>query len=928
MCCRRKRCLSASALFLLCSLTTACTDPSGDPPALLRLVALLPDAEIESPLTRLPAASSIAELGPVALEERWSESFESPQLHFSLEGGCTRELDDGRGSLVLACRDEGQGRAVLSVQPGTGYRVRLQGRRERPWGYTVTVQEHAEDTTLRIFRFPDLSERWAPHEIWLFSAASTRTLEIRIEPQHAKGRLWLDEIVVEQVELTIEQELRLLKAWHPRTAKDSDLGIAKRGRLLPIDDPEDVASALEGNYVVRDALLAPPPTDIHFPLQVPRAARLRLSYALAEQSSPEDVVRFRVLANERRGTPRVLLEESLSLGPDGGRRWQDRQISLAHLEGRDVRLTLETRTLAGNGRAYPLWGSPEIYTPRRPGEPPNVILIAVDTLRADRLSCYGHTPGVSPAIDALAADGVRFEQAISSANWTAPAFFSLFTGRAVPDLPESLEGASEVTLAEHFQNAGYSTGAILYKSMLYDQGFDRGFDSFFNAPRLNVRAEHNLTRALGWLQDNGTRRFFLFLHFNDPHQPFCQPQETVGEESLRQLQGFGLRLPIMVHARDATTVDPRHPRRLEPRQPCHDCRQADTLVPSFKNLARALYDDAIRYTDDNIGQLLSALKEEGLYDNAVIAFVSDHGETLWSHGEHYAHMRDNLHDELIRVPLIIKPPRSRGWPTGWAVKEQVRLLDLMPTLLELAGIDPPPSAAKSLMPALEPQATPSLRDRPAFSIDRKANTLSLRHKGWKYIRYYPKIPPDQLREALYDLSADPGETMNLVKEEQRTLERLRLAMDEQLLAHGSGRLVVVKADPGSKYRIRLRWDREARVGLFPQPGLKLAGTVEEAAWEVSALASRSLAFLTSFLTSPEAGLEIVIQVGDEPEHRKRIGPEQMLPYRAGLLADLLSQPGIQARVFAGRDRMLHKAASPGPVDAQQLEALKALGYIQ
>ena len=919
--------MSPLATLAIFCLVVSCADTSRDPPQITRLISLLPGAEIESPLILWPVAHSVSDLGSVALGERWEESFESPRTGFSLEPGCARE--PGRGGQALACREEGRARAIVPAQPGTGYRIRLEGRQERPWGYVVTVTEHARNTALRTFRFPDFSERWEPHEIWIFSAPGTRALEINIEPRHAKGSLWLDEVVVEPLDLTREQEIRLLKAWHPRFPQDSDLGMVKHGRLLPVGDPNDVTSALRDNYVIRDALLAPPPTDIHFHLQVPQAARLSLSYALTEHSSPEDIVRLRVLMGEEGRSPQVLFEEQLSLGSDGrGHRWHTREISLAPAAGRTVRLTLETRALAGSGRAYPLWGNPEIYTPRRAEEPPNIILIAVDTLRADHLSCYGHKPGISPAIDALAADGIRFEQAISSANWTAPSFFSLFTGRAAPDLSESLREASELTLTEQLQIGGYSTGAILYKPMLYDLGFERGFDSFFNAPRYSVRAEDNLARALIWLKQNRARRFFLFLHFNDPHQPFCQPEDTVDGVTLQRLEDFGLRLPIMVYARDATTIDFRYPTRaLDRRRSCRDCRDAATLTPGFKTLARDLYDHAIRYVDHNIGEFLAALKEQGLYDEAVIAFVSDHGETLWSHGEHYGHGRDNLHDELIHVPLIVKPPKSLGRTAG-EVSQQVRLLDLMPTLLELAGIDPPSSAAQSLLPAFEPHGATTLRDRPAFSISRRSNTLSLRHGGWKYIRYEPKSPDDPRRERLYDLSADPDESVNLAPTRLPVLERMRLAMDEQLLAHGTGRLVLVKGDSGSEYRIRLHWDRATAVGLFPQPGLKQMGSEEEASWEHTSIASRSLIFLASFMTSNDASVELEIQTRDQPERHISIGPEEMLPYRQGLLADLLSRPGVQVQVFAGKDPTLGKSDSQAPIDAQQLEALKALGYIQ
>ena len=918
----------APVLLLFCALTLSCAEPP-EPAALTRLTALLPEAEIVSPLTDLPPARTIADLGEIAREELWRESFEKQPSRFILEGDCTHPFDGERGSMVLACQLEGRAKVRVPIQPGRGYRVHLKGRQERLRGYDISVIEHAEATALRIFRFQDLPTAWTSHETWFYSSPLAHSIEINIEPQHAKGRLWLDEVIVERFDLTREQELRLLKGQAPRSGQDIGLGVAKRGRLLPVGDANDETSGLQTNYVIRDALLAPPPTDFHFQLPVPRSAELKLSYALAEQSLPDEVVRLRVLATEAGNAPRVLLEDTLSLGRNANSRtWQEREISLAEFGGRDVRLTLETRSIQGVGRAYPLWGNPEVSTPRRRGEPPNVILIAVDTLRADRLSCYGHTPGTSPAIDSLAQQGVRFDQAISSANWTAPSFFSLFTGRPAPDLSGILREAPEQTLAEHFQDAGYATAAIMYKPMLYDKGFDRGFDYFFNAPRYNVRATHNLAKALAWLRKNKTRRFFLLIHFNDPHQPFCQPAESVDDTLVKRLDEFGLQLPIMVYSRAATMIDPRYPtRHTDRRQPCSSCTETDKLTPAFKELASDLYDDAIRYTDDHIAKFLTYLKTEEIYDEAVIAFVSDHGETLWNRNEHYSHGTDNLHDELIHIPLIIKPTLDQENSTGRTVTQQVRLLDLMPTLLELAEISPPPTAGESLVPALKSQGKMTLRSRPAFSIGSKSKTLSLRHEGWKYIRYYPKSPAYTLRELLYDLSADPNEHTDVAHQQAPKLHKMRRMMDEQLLVHGSGRSVVVKVDPSSGHHIRLRWDRDAQLGPFPQPGLVVAGENGAVTWEYSVVTTGSQFLLTSFMTPDDASLEVVVQSPDQPEHRESIGPEAMEPYRRNMLTDLLSRSGIQVAVFTGRNAQTTPATALPPVDAQQEEALRALGYI-
>ncbi|MEM7587747.1 MAG: sulfatase [Acidobacteriota bacterium] len=940
---RWSRCGTSVGLFALVLMLSACSEPSRDPPMLMRLVSALPQAEVESPLLGLPAASSISELGDVALEEVWQEDFEGSEPRFTLAEGCGLEATESRGTL-LACRDGGEGRAAFAVQPSTGYRIRLEARRLRALGYAIRVTEHGEGDALRIHRFPDLSERWQSHEIWLFSTASTQTLEISFGTQHPRGQLWLDDVIVERLDLTHEQEMRLLKAWSPRSAGDVELGMAKRGRLLPVSDPQDVDAPLQANYVVRDALLAPPPTDLHFRLRVPEAARISLAYALAERSAPGGKVRFRVLASEDGRPPKAVLDETLTLGAKTlgtetpgtdaeGRRWQERDIPLNGFAGREVRLTLETRSVEGSERTYPLWGSPEIYTPRYEDEPPNVILIAVDTLRADRLGSYGHSADTSPAVDALAADGTLFEQAIASANLTTPSFFSLFTGRAAPDLPESLAGAPEITLAESFQSAGYATAAILYKPKLFDHGFERGFDTYFNVPRYGTLAEDNLADALAWLDRNRNRRFKLFLHFNDPHQPFCQPAETVGPGLEQRLGRYDLELPIMVRNRQAVAIDLQSPiSSFAPGAECSSCLEAGRLTPEFKRLANDLYDDAVRYADDHVGHFLEALKAAGLYDDAVIAFVSDHGETLWSHGEQFGHGLDNLHDELIRVPLIVKPPRGKSWRTDGREPQQVRLLDLKPTLLELAGIEPPTSAARSLLPSLRP-SSPDARRRelPALSVGSQRKTLSVRHEGWKYIRFYPKKPGQVLREALFHLETDPEELMDLAPENPPDLERLRLVMDEQILAHGTGRLVVITGnltgDARSKARIQLRWDRETALGPLPYPGLEPVGPAAEATWGLDAAAERPLLLLTSFLAPQDAELEVTVGVEGEPERRERITPGEMPEYREGQLTQLLTRPGIQIRVFAGRDPTLRSGTELPPVDARQLETLKALGYL-
>ncbi len=907
---------------------TSCAEPTRSTSSLTRLVTLMNEAEIECPLQKLSAASSIDELGGVESVTLWDEDFENQQHGVTVLGNCRQEFDERRRSFILSCRNEGRARVTIQGEPLTHYLIRFSGMQNRPLGYTVRVTEHSAEKALKIYKSQDFSQQWSSIELWFRSTPSTRYFEIEFQSEHSKAILNLDKISVDRIELTQDQETRLLMAEKTHSQWSAPPGMVKRGLLLPLCDPEDVDSEFIDNYGIRDAIFAPPVTKIKFPIRVPRDARLSLALALSEKSSPDAAVQFQVIAdldNQRH----LLLDETISLTQGNASRWHERTISLAEFSDRDITLTLETHCVETAGRLYPFWGSPEIHAPHRSDEPPPIVLIAVDTLRADRLACYGYKSAVSPTIDKLARDGIRFDAAISSANWTAPAFVSLFTGRPVPDLPEGLRGAPETTLAEHLQKAGYATAAIAFKPMLFDNGFDRGFDFFLNAPRYAVRAEHNVSRALEWLHSNGDRRFFLFLHLNDPHQPFCQPESGVDAEVVQRLRNFGLSLPIMVYGTKAKGIDLQNPTLSIGRsRECSSCRTESRLIPEFKELAGDLYDDAVSYADTNIALVIEYLQDSGVYDDAVVAFFSDHGETLWSHGEHYAHGRDNLHDELIRVPLIIKPPKSYGWPAGLVVHQQVRLFDLMPTLLQFAEVPIPPMAAQSLAPGIRGPGSSQFNDRPAFSISRKPNTLSLRYGEFKFIRYYPKTQGEDLREALFDLRLDPKENTDVLHAKPEVLDRYRLMMDEQLLAYGSGRLVLITGDPGTRYTVRIRWNQETRLGLFPQPGITPGKNEGEHIWEYSGSSSRGVVFLTSFIPTDDAGVRIEVTSDQHAVHRAHFGPNDVPIYRDGDLERLNSLPGVQMAVFDGKQYHIPRSGFQESTDARKLDALRALGYVQ
>ncbi|MBI3179731.1 MAG: sulfatase, partial [Deltaproteobacteria bacterium] len=359
----------------------------------------------------------------------------------------------------------------------------------------------------------------------------------------------------------------------------------------------------DDNHAYRDGILAVAPTDARFMLRVPPRARLSFSAGLFKASRPGDTATFRVVI-ETKGEATTVFAREIAARPDDWH-WHDAVVDLEAWAGQDIRLLLETRA-PSQSRGLAVWGTPLVTSSRRAGDPPNVVVIAVDTLRADRLSAYGYGRRTSPQIEALAAQGTLFHNAFSASNWTSPAFASIFTG-FMPSKHQVIHRARAIpsemtTLAEYFRRAGWTTHAIVYKAYLYNMGFEQGFDTWFNVPRYDVRADDNLAKAMAWLDQYGHSRFFLFLHFNDPHQPFNQPPPfdrvyNTADDLARQ----GVSLPIVIEPGGGV-------------RGCGACTAGGVPKPGFEKLAHALYDGAVAYVDDRIGKFLSALKERALYD--------------------------------------------------------------------------------------------------------------------------------------------------------------------------------------------------------------------------------------------------------------------------------------------------------------------------
>jgi arylsulfatase A-like enzyme len=918
-----------------------------------RLIDRLGAAEVVSPLQGVEATTSLdaADLTSTSLLTLTFERFTPNSVNWRGTPGCVGagRPHGGGKALRYVGRNSHQCVFLLPVEPSTHYRVERQVLTSDPnvdFRAIETSAELSHPSTLnhaadiakvmngRFVRMTDLlfvhqlpkavPGTWSNGAVGIFTSPKTRSLVLLLNDAEATltgkaARAFFDDIRVARLEPTPAQELALLKASDPAEGADPAVGIAKLGRFLPIGDAETVAPPYDANFSFREALLAPAPSDLRFDVQIPTGGRLYFSNALHAMSRPGDEATFRVLVEANGGDAAELYRRTLRIGEDGQDwRWFEEQVDLSAYGGRRVRLTLETR--ATGGRGYALWGSPTIDAPRQKGDPPNVLLIAVDTLRADRLSAYGYGRPTSPRLAALARDGVTFDQAISPSNWTSPGFASLFTG-LMPSEHQVIHRARAIspdvrTLAEYFRDGGWATHGVAYKAYLFNMGFEQGFDTFFNVPRADAKADANLATTLAWLQRHADRRFFLFVHFNDPHQPFNQPAPFERRfNPPGALKRFGLELPFVIGT-SGTVVG------------CNACSGEGSVNSVFRSLGRDLYDGEIAYVDDRIGRLLDTLEKRGLYDDTIIAFVSDHGEIMWEHGDYFGHGGPWMFDSLIRVPLIIKPAARTGLARNKTVKTQVRSFDLMPTLLDLAGV-PGGGAdvtAESLVPFLATQGPAPAADRVAISENVKHDLLAVRYRGWKYILKHP--PAGKTSERLYNLDADPGERADVSGRSPEQLLALRALAISHLLENRSGKYLLVSGDgERRRFKVRLRSNEPLeQIQTLFGPRLKRLGGGRT--WVADGHAAGPVVLFARIDAPATAVLDVVVRTtGEQPVRiRRQLSAGRFDAYASDTAERLTGSSHVALHVFDTRPTVAH--AERSGISAQRLETLEALGYVQ
>lgn len=402
--------------------------------------------------------------------------------------------------------------------------------------------------------------------------------------------------------------------------------------------------------------------------------------------------------------------------------------------------------------------APSIYAcgadraPSFSGERPNIVLISVDSLRADHLGCYGYPRSTSPEIDGLAAEGALFEVATSSSSWTLPAHAALFTG--LPDSAHGVDRGSRTlaperrTLAEALQAAGYRTAGVWSGPLLDPRfGFGQGFDAYAGHSTTDedwdraVTASHQIVTGPGILEKVDTLLaprtegpFFLFVHLWDVHYDYIPP------------------------APYDSMFDPHYSGEVDGRD------LVDYLKLGLGDLSRrdlehlvALYDGEIAWTDQQIGQILRKLEALGVAEDTVVIVTSDHGEELFDHGS-FGHKR-KLFDESIRIPLVVRYPGRI--PAGKRIGQPVRIVDVAPTIVELAGAEPLPDVmGRSLVPLVGGRSVP----RPPLAVSELVENpetgeslLAVRAPHWKILLR----PSSGSIIGLWNLEEDPREQTNV-----------------------------------------------------------------------------------------------------------------------------------------------------------------------
>ncbi|MCB1195803.1 sulfatase [bacterium] len=382
---------------------------------------------------------------------------------------------------------------------------------------------------------------------------------------------------------------------------------------------------------------------------------------------------------------------------------------------------------------------------------PNLIIISVDCLRKDHLSAYGYSRQTSPNIDTFSQDATLFEDVISQSCWTIPSVASLFTllypsthltrGSVDGFWEENILNPKLVTLAELLKNEGYQTAAFIANhSLIKEYHFDQGFDLYDMIDDSSKPLAENVNKKVfSWLKTHYKKPFFMYLHYMDPHAEYGAP----------------------IPYRNFFISDTKRMLTLD------EFTAIKHVLPNTNiwdlNTYIDMYDSEIRYVDHYIGELLELVRRNGLFDNTIVVITADHGEAFLEHG--FCEHGNALYREEIDIPLIVRFPNTQPFPTK--VTHRIEQIDVIQSILEHMGYGYPYPVHGSSITVYE-------NDTACFSEEPSTHhkflpTISMTENNFKAIYFTPK----KTITDLYDLTSDPLERTNLVREKAALAEQFR-----------------------------------------------------------------------------------------------------------------------------------------------------------
>jgi arylsulfatase A-like enzyme len=499
----------------------------------------------------------------------------------------------------------------------------------------------------------------------------------------------------------------------------------------------------------------------------------------------------------------------------------------------------------------------------------NVLVIGIDTLRADHLGCYGYPRPTSPHIDTLAVEGVVFTDTIAQSPWTLPSFASIFTG-LLPSAHRAGEGsgwtrsrlgADVPTLATEVHRAGWRTGSFVSNGFAGEavglgEGFETKYQWIDSAAALNMSVQ--------FLRKHARERFFAFVHLVDPHHPYTPPPEDA-----------------------APFLDPSYQGRIGNRYTAWP--PPPGMTPADHQRVIDLYDGDVHVSDRRVGQLVAELRTLGVLERTIVVVIADHGEELFDH--RFNGHGHTLYDELLKVPFVIRFPRAR-WVKR--IDTQVQAMDLFPTVLDALGLPIPPNLqGVSRMPLVRGTAPPPPPDAQLavseylfFAPEQKA----VRRRDLKLISI-----PSTAKERAFDLVADPKEQTDVAAKRAGDLTALRVVLERELLTRIEGFQIAARS---------ARLEHRVRIEIESPKPFADAGVIASEKGETFSRSADGRKVEVNFVLPPSPSTGV--QFGDEDILRFRTHGD--VPFT--VTAEVDGQPFPAANVYLGAKRTPIRSPTP------------------